>query len=607
MNSTRRPSIGWIALLLLAGCTDQRVTTEPQALTDPRKTYYPDTDASGCTSTNCVRSEPIGPWTYEGSSSASHLYWWDGGVAPTSPGSIIDIRWCTQYHNRPETMQCGVPASSYAGFGGAVRPTRKIQLFGKDASGVTRVTVNGYAPEPTVELLSYERPEPVACSGSNCAGPFKIKVRVRDAGWYTQDGISLGVENASGSRWPISDTSPSKTGDVFEWSYPSMFNPGPGSRIVVHYMPWHGFVNGEILHRLPMNSQSPAVELAASPTTVPVGESVTFSATTSGTILEVLGWTWTPSDAGRTPSTIPCAAGVNACTTTVYESGTMQVTARVDGQTRTASAAVTATVSFEVTAQPSRIRAGENVHFTADAGAALMTSIAWRWRPDTAAAAVTQPCPAGLTECDRSVHETGWMVADATIGGEARTDSVCVYVLCDFLNETAPDSLLSDTTVQRIMSDLWSVTNPGDLQQGLEQGGYLIERAGRIELVPYSATRQDLCTISRYENEYEIAESAFRNGQYVGPGTLIAAVHTHPLSSGVYPNVGRCDEISDPYMLVREGPSPADWKHLKKLYSAGREVPGIIIDPANVYFFRYENGSGKTYPLARNTACSIDF
>lgn len=334
------------AIGLVFACVDNPTEVFRAPPDGPRAIWYPATAPVQCTQPNCLMDDVIGAWSVTGTQNTTYTYVPEDPSPATSAGTLLNGRWCTYHNGTGEFRGCQDP-HNWIGGQGAVRPDRKVIFIARNAANNQRLTFTSYAPEPQLEVLEWERPDPVVCSGSNCNGPFRIKVQVRNAGWYTSDRIAFAVENSAGSRWPLTTGPPTDTiGDIAEWRWASLWTPGAGSKLVVEYRPWNGFDDLKQEVRLPINGASPSLTLTAAPTTVTAGDPVTFTPAANGAaLIEVLSWTWTPDQAPG--NTAACSPGTDPCITTVHENGTMVCNARVDGHVRSASARVSCSATSD--------------------------------------------------------------------------------------------------------------------------------------------------------------------------------------------------------------------------------------------------------------------
>lgn len=112
-----------------------------------------------------------------------------------------------------------------------------------------------------------------------------------------------------------------------------------------NYSPCHSYGGGP--QQISVTPLPATLSLTAYPTKVVAGTSVTFTASVSPfsiknlqVPLKILSWRWLP-DGGGTGQTVACATVVNPCSTSVKESGSMEVTALANGAEQVATAAIT--------------------------------------------------------------------------------------------------------------------------------------------------------------------------------------------------------------------------------------------------------------------------
>jgi hypothetical protein len=134
-------------------------------------------------------------------------------------------------------------------------------------------------------------------------------------------------------------------GQTFTWTWPTIAitNSAFEPRLRIRYRLWGSTnANDETIIYLPLTAPSADLTLEADPAgPVAAGTPVTFTPVAEGAeLIEVLEWEWVAADTVSPPNTLACGAGTNPCITSVHESGSMLVRARVDGQLRTATAAI---------------------------------------------------------------------------------------------------------------------------------------------------------------------------------------------------------------------------------------------------------------------------
>jgi len=101
-------------------------------------------------------------------------------------------------------------------------------------------------------------------------------------------------------------------------------------------------VNGDkVSGAVTVSVKKPQLQLTAVPSVIQSGAAVTFTASISpsGVTWSIQSWQWTPKS-GTGGISAACAWNNNPCTRNITKSGTMVVTATVDGETQTASTPV---------------------------------------------------------------------------------------------------------------------------------------------------------------------------------------------------------------------------------------------------------------------------
>jgi hypothetical protein len=195
------------------------------------------------------------------------------------------------------------------------------------------------------------------------------------------------------------------------------------------------------------------LKVTASPTSVLVGDSVTFTAARNdGYVLpSVERWIWVAKDSTQAPRTIACPTTSTVCRTPVYEDGWMFAQAQLDG-VQTAWAGVNVTEArIRLTASQTVARYGQLVTYTAasdqPAGAPLQVT-GWKFVPEDVASATTTPC-GSTNPCDDPANAPGVMWVYGTLGGY-RHDSASVRLrtYTEFTLEADRSEAFSGDTVR---------------------------------------------------------------------------------------------------------------------------------------------------------------
>ena len=340
----RRGTVWSLVLLSFTSCADH----DPAAPLGPElqaALYQHATDPQDCLTTEyaCLMDNVVSSWVGEPRTPDGYTYEIVDAVTPTVRGAVVTAKYrqtvtATGFVVTEATPPCWIRRS-------ANYPDREVAILGMNLlCNFVYFTFTSYAPLPAARVLEYERPDTVVCQvGQYCSGPFRIIVSLEGSGWYSGDETLIYVEGPNGSRLEQIFGTMAINGSNVEWSFATLSYPGPSSRIAIEYYPWGRNRPDDVsLAYLPLDIVSPSLVLTVSSGTVAPGDTVTFTAEAQSSVLiDVLEWLWIPLDPLSDVRTQPCPPGVNPCVQPVFENGTMQVRARIDGQERTASALVT--------------------------------------------------------------------------------------------------------------------------------------------------------------------------------------------------------------------------------------------------------------------------
>jgi hypothetical protein len=243
-----------LVLLALVGTTACRDTTPVEPAEDTRsEAYYPASNPGGCASYwPCLRDDVAQAWEVTETVSQTQYVKAENLSTPMHAGGILDVLICYYRRSDDELTGCSEP-HSWAGTV-AQRPDSRLIVNAQDATGVTRVGFRSRAFLPVPEIVSFERPAHVVCSSTVCQGPFRLRIRLEHIGYYSTARIDIVRESATGVRYGVSDSSPIKDGDEYEWSWNSLGNSGPGGRLVITFRPWGGYNDGMTVLSVPFGA-----------------------------------------------------------------------------------------------------------------------------------------------------------------------------------------------------------------------------------------------------------------------------------------------------------------------------------------------------------------
>lgn len=335
------------ACVVGAACADDGpVSPKLDPNTAPAVNYTHHTGPPGCSGSwvSCLYDDVLAPWTFQ-NNSGDYIYELveEESDLPTTRGGTVHAHVRRRSKTTGAVLSEGEPACYSRS--DAYFPDGRVTITGRNVDCIYQFwTLTSYARIPVPEILEFERPDSIACqSYKECPGPFRIKLRLEGAGWYRRDETRIFSVNAAGSAWNRTNASRVVDDNTIEFTFSTLYYPGPGSRIRILYQPWgtSRMDNATEIY-LPFDAPSPELILTASPSSISVpGEVVSFTADAPGDpIVEVLEWNWVPQDTSIISYTNACDPRENPCSTAVYESGTMEVTARVDGRLRQATADV---------------------------------------------------------------------------------------------------------------------------------------------------------------------------------------------------------------------------------------------------------------------------
>ena len=126
---------------------------------------------------------------------------------------------------------------------------------------------------------------------------------------------------------------------------------------------------------------------------------------------------------------------------------------------------------------------------------------------------------------------------------------------CQLFPTPPADPLLTNPAVQQALKDLWNNSNTTDPNPAnrTEQGGWIIERNGVIEMIPFGGNANPgPCGANSPAGEMQSIQAM--------PGVkIIAFVHTHPQTHGAAaPTDGSCKGNRLPNKTFGDNPSAAD-------------------------------------------------
>lgn len=140
--------------------------------------------------------------------------------------------------------------------------------------------------------------------------------------------------------------------------------------------------------------------LAAMPSTISSGDTVTFTASAGGASFSVQEWIWQPDEPPGTSNTGSCTIGVTQCDAAINESGTMYVRATVGGYVEQAHTTVTVEPpDLSLSADRTEIQEGDTVVFTGHIipESAPYEVVGWSWQPDGIITAAVTPMRGNVT------------------------------------------------------------------------------------------------------------------------------------------------------------------------------------------------------------------
>ncbi len=166
---------------------------------------------------------------------------------------------------------------------------------------------------------------------------------------------------------------------------------------------------------------------------------------------------------------------------------------------------------------------------------------------------------------------------------------------CPFFPTPPADPLLADQAVQRGLQDLWDNSNPNDPNQAnrFEQGGWIVERNGQREVIPFGGDPQP-CRSESPRGELQAIQAS--------GATILGFAHTHPHTFGTaVPTDGSCNGNRLPGRTFGDGPSYADERVM-----SGSPWPQYIIDENRVHRLdpNHQAGDPLNSPVDRNPNCS---
>jgi len=548
--------------LLLSGCEDEPTAPLDQVPEVPQvEEYIVPVTGTQCGG-GCLRGDVVSGWdvAYNAPSGRYMELKRTESTLPLTEGGQFSAVYC--YYAEVDGAELGCTSVAWWSAGGSpTYPDRQVQVIGYEQSNIQRLTFTSMAPVPTLDLVSYERPDDPTCT-TVCWGEYKVKVELKDAEWYLYDRLYVWGRSAEGAVTEYTGyATVVKDDDTFEFTFPYFGPTTPGSSIVVGYYPWQGLLEGYVEIVIPLTDPSPTLTLEAEEVfhlagpmavSVAAGTPVDFTAAAPGaTIIEYLGWKWIPADTSQPAQTGTCAAGVNPCSIPVMEGGTMEVTARVDGRVQTASATVgVSDVQLQVTASETVVEPGQSVTFEATApGATSIQNVVWTWTADEGPS-MTLPCMPGELQCTTQVFESGVMSCEATVDGIDDEARVAVEALCNLTG----DSVLDDRAVRERMLDLLE-----------ESGAYNMTTTSRREIAGYIYRSPDgTLTIETSDRPATPCSSSPGAPRALAEGeTVVGMFHTHPFFVSDYlPTTCGYGMATAQSGRTLGGGSTEDWKQI---------------------------------------------
>lgn len=344
-----------------------------------------------------------------GSETDAHVFVW-----LTTPGVLHVNRWGVTgggscWFNRPP---------GYPGPGPCPGGTDYHQAGAYTMSGAQTVTVEAVPPAEVHARRTWFQPGDTITFDAEVAGTL----------------VSLVWSFAEGDTLPKASMKPNILRPCPDLHLTCRYAPRAPGRMYITVLTSGQNVHQGAFSQVVRIGEPPPLRLDAVPSELEfAGQEAVFTAAAEGAgSLEIVEWAWTVADAQIAPLTQTCTAGVNPCETAVYESGTMTVSARVDGVPDTASATVTAPTAgpLKLDVDPSHeIPRGTSATFTPSAANAhLIHARMWEWEAadTTLRQPGTEACTSGENPCVTPIHEPGYMHLNAIVDGRQRSASAFV-------------------------------------------------------------------------------------------------------------------------------------------------------------------------------------
>lgn len=314
-----------------------------------------------------------------------------------------------------------------------------------------------------------------------------------------------------------------------------------------------------------------------------------------------VSWTYRNDD-GSAATAVQCLTGTEkGCWYQTAKSGTMVVTATINGVTKMSESHVQlGSVGIALTTDKWGVGRDSTVRFTAHPKAAtangapaVLTVDAWQWVADTMPGA-TAACSASNTQADTlcvaTMKESGTMWVYGSVAGIR--DSASRHV--DVVDCPTGDGWLDSRTVREAMASAWRGSSPyAPPEQRVERGVTFYDSSGTL-------IYRDHVAISPPDTPC----SNVPRGPYLPYATEVANGHTHPFElNDVVP--ASCHPATQQPMKYTDqkfgGPSEADW------VQAGTGRPQIVVDstrlfvaqplPANAYYWKGDTAHVNINPL----------
>lgn len=162
---------------------------------------------------------------------------------------------------------------------------------------------------------------------------------------------------------------------------------------------------------------------------------------------------------------------------------------------------------------------------------------------------------------------------------------------CDFFSEPVPDPLLNDPTVQQMLGDMWEASNPDDPALWEEQGGFIVDFEGELQLIEFESNAGGVICGAPFTGA-EIVRIQAELG-----GVVLGHFHTHPHTHGVL-TADYCPNPDDPYEYFGTGASPQD-------LNAARQAdwPSYIVDAGQVHAMLPRHPEGQVPQTYQRNYC----